>query len=402
MWDPLLVRPTLVVLLLASFAPAALANPAGEVSTPTEQSPDIVGGAQVPDGKWLDAAGIIDDSGEPICTGVLVAPTVVLTAGHCAGGIRSVILGTNDFTQGGEQINVVQEIPYPNWQNSHDITALVLEHPSTIEPRLIASGCIRDNYIANGADVAIVGYGAIDTRGRQYTNELREAFTTVTDADCTAIDRGCTSSVSPGGEIGAGGMGIDTCFGDSGGPMYLLTDRGDFVVGLTSRGWDDSTTPCGDGGIYERPDSVIDWIESQTGATLVEPTCNVAPAPTAPEIVVAAGDTASTAVAANDPDTTDSETYAISVAPEHGTAEISATGELTFAADADYEGADQLTVQVTDNGQPALSGDVVVLITVTPGDAAGGCGCSTGSGGAPGTLLLLLFVAALLRRSRAA
>lgn len=400
MWDHRLVRPTLIAFLLASVAPAALASPAGDVATPTEQQPDIVGGAQVPDGKWLDAAGIIDDSGEPICTGVLVAPTVVLTAGHCAGGIRSVILGTNDFTQGGEQINVVQEIPYPNWQNSYDVTALVLEHPSTIEPRMIASGCIRDNYIVNGADVAIVGYGAIDTRGRQYTNELREAFTTVTDADCTAIDRGCTASISPGGEIGAGGMGIDTCFGDSGGPMYLLTDRGDYVVGLTSRAWDDATAPCGQGGIYERPDAVIDWIESQTGATLVEPTCNAAPAPTAQEIVVAAGDTASTAVAANDPDAGDSESYQVSVVPEHGTAEISATGELSFTADTDYEGADQLTVRVTDNGQPALSGDVVVLITVTPNDAAGGC-CDTGSGSAPGTLLLLLLVAAALRPARA-
>lgn len=395
------MRPTLVAIILASLAPAALANPAGDVSDPSAQGPEIVGGAQVPDGKWLDAAGIVDDSGEPICTGVLVAPTVVLTAGHCAGGIRSVILGTNDFTQGGEQINVVQEIPYPSWQTSHDITALVLEHPSTIEPRLIASGCVRDNYIADGADVAIVGYGAIDTRGRQYTNELREAFTTVTDADCTATDRGCTASVSPGGEIGAGGMGIDTCFGDSGGPMYLLTERGDFVVGLTSRAWDDATQPCGQGGIYERPDSVIDWIESQTGATLAEPTCNAAPAPTAPEIVVAAGDSASTAVAANDPDPGDSEEYAVSVDPDHGTAEISTTGELTYTADADYEGADQLTVSVTDNGQPALSGDVVVLVTVTAANGeAGGCGCTTGSGGAPGTLLLVLFVAAGTLRKR--
>ena len=38
----------------------------------------------------------------------------------------------------------------------------------------------------------------------------------------------------PDGELGAGGMGIDTCPGDSGGPLYLPTDFGTFLAGVTS------------------------------------------------------------------------------------------------------------------------------------------------------------------------
>lgn len=42
----------------------------------------VVGGTVVPDGMWPDAALLLEN-GPPLCTGTLIAPTVVLTAGHC-------------------------------------------------------------------------------------------------------------------------------------------------------------------------------------------------------------------------------------------------------------------------------------------------------------------------------
>ena len=227
----------------------------------------VVGGEPVPAGKWPDAAGI-GSGGQVYCTGVLIAPDVVLTAGHCAGGISTVILGTTDYTSGdAEVINVAREIPYPNWQGTYDITVLVLERESSIKPRPIVPECMLQNdYLHNGADVTIVGYGALDNQGNQYGTKLMQGFTTVADFDCTTSS-GCKSAVSPGGELGAGGMGVDSCYGDSGGPLYLTTDRGDFLVGLTSRGYDNNTIDCSQGGIYLRPDAVRDWIEMTTGRT---------------------------------------------------------------------------------------------------------------------------------------
>ena len=85
---------------------------------------------------------------------------------------------------------------------------------------------------------------------------------------------GCNGAVSPGGELGAGGNGVDACFGDSGGPLYLLSDRGDYVVGVTSRAYAGVpwNYPCRDGGIYTRPDAVVDWIESKVGP-ITKPVC---------------------------------------------------------------------------------------------------------------------------------
>ena len=39
----------------------------------------------------------------------------------------------------------------------------------------------------------------------------------------------------PGGELIAGGGGIDSCAGDSGGPLYLHTEVGSYLVGLAVR-----------------------------------------------------------------------------------------------------------------------------------------------------------------------
>ena len=115
---------------------------------------------------------------------------------------------------------------------------LTLLQPSSIPPRPIATGWARLD-IVDGASVQLVGYGAVDRDANQYVAALQEATSTLTDADCSSSS-GCNAGARPAGELGAGGMGIDTCPGDSGGPLYLLTPYGDFLAGVTSRGYDNN------------------------------------------------------------------------------------------------------------------------------------------------------------------
>ncbi len=358
----------------------------------------VVGGTIVPDGVWPDTAGV-QAQGQVFCSGVLIAPDLVLTAGHCIfPDIDSVILDTTNLNSPGEVIGVIDVIEYPNSQFTYDIGLLRLAQPSTVPPRLIASGCVKDLFIADDAPVTIVGWGAIDNFGNEYVDDLMEADTVITDHDCSEV-AGCNASVRPDGELGAGGMGIDSCFGDSGGPLYLLTERGEFLVGVTSRGYDDNTLPCSQGGIYTRIDSdtVLGWIAAETGITLPEPVCNYAPEIDPIAIEVEAGETVAIEVLFSDADAADSHVLSLGLEPIHGRFAINGDGLVEYTADADYEGADSFTVEVTDDGLPALTGTTEVDITVVP---ASGCGCRSSSGASGGLWLLLLALGLLWRRSR--
>ena len=72
-----------------------------------EEPSEVAGGELADSGVWPDAAGIVFYGSYVGCTGVLVAPDVVLTAGHCVGGISHVIVGsTNVRSNEGETIAV--------------------------------------------------------------------------------------------------------------------------------------------------------------------------------------------------------------------------------------------------------------------------------------------------------
>jgi secreted trypsin-like serine protease len=244
----------------------------------------VIGGSNAPAGKWPDVAAVLyrqtDGTDEQMCTGVLIAPTVVLTAGHCdpaldpqIGDLDNVLLGTNSLAMGGETVPVASVHQYPSSQSSEDVTVLVLAQPAAETPVGIATGWARLD-IQNGAGVELVGYGSIDMNGNTYIDELQNAQTTITDFDCSKSS-GCNTAARPDGELGAGGMGIDTCPGDSGGPMYLLTSYGTWLAGITSRGYDNSQYACSEGGIYERPDKIVGWIEEVAGVPVThgpEPT----------------------------------------------------------------------------------------------------------------------------------
>ena len=232
----------------------------------------VIGGTAVPAGKWPDAVAVVGAQGS--CTGTLIAEDIVLTAGHCAeAGLTQVIANTTNYTAGGGvRAQIASITAYPNWQTTFDVAVVKLATPITgVTPRAVGAGCTFQGF-SNNMMVHLVGFGLTDTAGQGNNSTLREATAPVTDPTC-ASGNGCSTGAAPAGEFIAGGNGTDSCFGDSGGPVYLDTPRGTMVIAAVSRGLDNSPTPCGGGGIYVRTDKVLQWIEQTAGKPVAKDSC---------------------------------------------------------------------------------------------------------------------------------
>ena len=243
--------------------PRYLAN-VRELARATKRNARIIGGSDVGGKEFADcvAVGNDDDWG---CTGTLIKPNVVLTAGHCK-KLHSRIFVGNDVEGKGREYRVKRHIRHPDWKGdySNDVMLLILEKPVTgVKPRDLAPTS-RIDAAKNGR---VVGFGTTDLAGTMGYGRKEQT-------DVPIVSRACNGSVKGkkdgtvygchlGKEIVAGKplFNHDTCRGDSGGPLYISADGKWLLAGVTSRGTNLSTTMCGDGGIYTRVDKYRTWID---------------------------------------------------------------------------------------------------------------------------------------------
>jgi len=236
MTPPMSARPLAVVLLLAACGEAPVWS----------RTDAIVGGVDDADDPAVVSVTV---AGFPACSGTLVSPTAVLTAGHCANLLGSLasteVRFGRDAVKSTKRVVVGEQRTHPGYTAEGapwDFAMLQLTKPVTdVAPLPLGTQALTDGDV--GAPIRHVGYGISDERARTGGGFKRQVTFPITRVEPLVV-----WSVGPGEQ---------TCDGDSGGPGLLSRSGQEQLIAVVSNGPD-----CADAGWDGRVDVVADWVNS--------------------------------------------------------------------------------------------------------------------------------------------
>jgi secreted trypsin-like serine protease len=249
----------------APSRPAAGASVVGGSATTIEQFPWLVY-IQAEEGPEAFYA----------CTGTVVAPRVVLTAGHCVATESGPLIppsrvkvgvGVADLRQAhaaNAVYSVTKTLMFPEYDPSvihGDAGLMILSRPVAAPAISLATNADAALY-GEGDPIAIAGWG-LRSASDKGSSELQSAVTTVQSTDyCRRNVVKYYPFYSPGTQtcaIDSPGHEIGTCHGDSGGPAIAIRPDGTPVeIGITSLGNPKCSTNTPD--IFTRVDTVSTWV----------------------------------------------------------------------------------------------------------------------------------------------
>lgn len=286
----------------------------------------IVGGRPVPSGDTWGTVALLAGQAEedaedfsPItysrrlrCSGTLITPTAVLTAGHCVAACEdgrcetvpagSVFVGVGltslDSVWEAEIATVSSVVLHPDYTDWDDLRFDAHEDcgPTHEDPNPV---CTRVGFAEHSNDVAILNLkhpvtsraaipilppervtelaGTTDGIAQGYGRTRRPDSSEILDQDLyqSLLNQGVNPIVLTSSKELATAAGDDrsgVCYGDSGGPLYVEEDGGVVLVGVASRLRWGAREECGGGGVYALAPAHLNWIydnaKGQVPATL--------------------------------------------------------------------------------------------------------------------------------------
>jgi hypothetical protein len=276
-------------LVLAATATAATSpHPRSGVAAPSgpKATGSVIGGhnANIAEYPYLAFIEGVQATAGYACTGTVVAPRVVLTAGHCVEDIESssivepnliaVATGVSNLqTIPHEQVSAVERVlAYPGFDPTElhgDAGLLILTAPVAAPPVALATGEDASLY-EPGDMLTVAGWGIDNRRTGHAPNQLQSATVPIEEASrCKEGTKRFYPFFDPNRQVcalDAPHFKITTCHGDSGGPAISTRADGTPVeLGVTSLG-DGSCNPSSPA-VFTRVDQIASWVQSWIDAT---------------------------------------------------------------------------------------------------------------------------------------
>jgi secreted trypsin-like serine protease len=271
------MAPLLALVLLAALILAATAT-----ASPNPQATgSVIGGhnSTIQDFPSLAFIEGVQATAGYACTGTVVAPRVVLTAGHCVEDIESssivepkliaVATGVSNLTkiEPGQISRVERVLAFPGFDPTElhgDAGLLILTAPVEAPPIALATGADAALY-EPGNQLTVAGWGIDDRKTGHAPNQLQAATVPIEEGSrCKEGTRRFYPFFDPGRQVcalDAPTFHITTCHGDSGGPAIATRADGTQVeLGVTSLG-DGACNPASPA-VFTKVDQISSWVQS--------------------------------------------------------------------------------------------------------------------------------------------
>ncbi|MCB0328517.1 MAG: serine protease [Bdellovibrionales bacterium] len=262
----------------------------------------VINGSSASEGEYPWMVSLIEANTEPqfdliTCGGTLVSNRYVLTAAHCVHDFFGKVSKPNTFeviiqrttlsSTSGSRVALQRVIPHPDYDDfrfvpNGDIALLRLSKEVSGDTVSVVS-TDQSPLVTDALSGVILGWGKTNADALDvFPDTLQEADIPITSDEYCRDVYGlifnsetmiCAAALSSSEDAKDG---IDTCNGDSGGPLLVSLDGALTQVGITSFGFrcEDAVFP----GVYTRVSTYRPWIDNIiNNATTVEDLLSAVP-----------------------------------------------------------------------------------------------------------------------------